>query len=310
MVAAIARTSLRCFRIICLKSNNSSGQSAAEAWCLVRVLPLMLSNHIPPDDENLELILRLLDCLAIIKAPISSFSLSSYLEDLITDHHELYLRLFGELKPKHHFMLHYPESIRMVGPLYRMCAQRFEGKHNFLKTLGHNICNFINICKSAAERSQTRLMEDLLSGTVFESDVKVGPGSCQFVGSFPGDALASVLGCSADDEVFSANHVSLSGCHYNLFQVIVMKLDDMPVFGRIESIVVINLSKPVVYFVLLELETVAFERDLYAYAVSIPICNQVYRVLQVEDFFDYHPLHLCTSGRRCHEHHVIPRHFY
>ena len=50
-------------------------------------------------------------------------------------------KIFGEsvyfpettLKPKHHFMRHYPAQILKFGPLIRVWMMRFESKHSYFK---------------------------------------------------------------------------------------------------------------------------------------------------------------------------------
>lgn len=39
------------------------------------------------------------------------------LKVLIAEHHAMYIELCGPLKPKHHFMVHYPTLLTKVGPL-------------------------------------------------------------------------------------------------------------------------------------------------------------------------------------------------
>jgi len=52
-----------------------------------------------------------------------------YLKYLISEHHDMYLSLFNSLKPKHHFLLHYPNIILKTGPLIYLSCMRFEAKH-------------------------------------------------------------------------------------------------------------------------------------------------------------------------------------
>ena len=68
------------------------------------------------------------------------------------------------LKPKHHFMTHYPQQIRLIGPLVNFWTMRFEAKHRFFKRLGHIVCNYRNILKRLAVRQQMFLCYNLMSG--------------------------------------------------------------------------------------------------------------------------------------------------
>lgn len=59
------------------------------------------------------------------------------MKHLIEEHHQLFENLYpqNDLIPKHHFMIHYPESIRQIGPLVHVWSMRYEAKHNFFKSL-------------------------------------------------------------------------------------------------------------------------------------------------------------------------------
>lgn len=59
----------------------------------------------------------------------------------------MYRQLFKQdLIPKHHFILHYPNVIRKLGPLKKLWTMRFEAKHKALKTYSSVITAKKNIC--------------------------------------------------------------------------------------------------------------------------------------------------------------------
>lgn len=94
-------------------------QSASEAWCLLRCLPLMIGSCISRDDPHWKLLLLLLDCVNIIFAPVITAGLIDYLTVLIQEHHTVFKKLCPDtnLLPKHHFLVHYPDFMRKFGPL-------------------------------------------------------------------------------------------------------------------------------------------------------------------------------------------------
>lgn len=59
-----------------------------------------------------------------------------------------------DLLPKHHYMVHYPRAIEMMGPLIYMWSMRYEGKHFFFKNMTHKLGNFKNLAKILAWRHQ------------------------------------------------------------------------------------------------------------------------------------------------------------
>ncbi len=68
------------------------------------------------------------------------------------------------LKPKHHYMSHYPELIIQFGPLIHLWTMRFESKHTYFKQCTRKLCNFKNVCSSLAER---HLQAYLSAGNLF-----------------------------------------------------------------------------------------------------------------------------------------------
>lgn len=76
----------------------------------------------------------------------------------VSEHLKLLKQLFdAKLIPKHHFMLHYANIIRMVGPLIHMSMFRFDAKHTQLKKVVRNTNNFRNMNKTIAIKHQQSL---------------------------------------------------------------------------------------------------------------------------------------------------------
>lgn len=68
----------------------------------------------------------------------------------------IWTEIFGQrLKPKSHFMLHYAEIIRKVGPLSLLETTSFERKHRIFTRVAEKNSQFINIVKSCADRHQS-----------------------------------------------------------------------------------------------------------------------------------------------------------
>lgn len=103
------------------KPGGSTGQSASQMWCFIRILPLLIGDKIPTDNNYWHLYLFILNILDIVMAPRISISETFLLQEIIHDHHNLFLFLFPErrLTPKQHFLVHYPRLIRELGPPIR-----------------------------------------------------------------------------------------------------------------------------------------------------------------------------------------------
>ena len=82
-------------------------------WCLARLLPLMIGEFVPEDDERWKLFLTLLTIIDYVFAPRTNQQVVSYLAVLIKDHHEEFKRLYpnSPITPKLHNMIHIPEWI-------------------------------------------------------------------------------------------------------------------------------------------------------------------------------------------------------
>ena len=144
-----------------LFGRETVGQKAAQCWCLIRFTPLIFID-IFEQTENTELkkicnlINKLISILSYSFAPKISITMTYELEELIEFHHKLLKELFPNkrLKPKHHYMIHYPRVMRKMGPLILLWCMRFEGKHLQFKKLSQCIQNFVNCCKTFSFRHQ------------------------------------------------------------------------------------------------------------------------------------------------------------
>lgn len=77
----------------------------------------------------------------------------------------------SQIKPKFHFLLHYPRIIREMGPVAHMSMMRFEGALKSMKTLGRNAHNFKNIAKTIAYKKEA---EFVYNGFTYKDELKFG----------------------------------------------------------------------------------------------------------------------------------------
>jgi hypothetical protein len=97
---------------------NNIRLSASEMLVVVRYFGLFIGDFVPKTDPvwHLYILLRqILDLVTSMSLQIDSCEL---LQTLVAEHHDLYLRYSKQnLKPKHHFMLHYHTMLKKFGPL-------------------------------------------------------------------------------------------------------------------------------------------------------------------------------------------------
>ena len=77
------------------------------------------------------------------------------------------------LKPKHHFLAHYPQLTMQCGPLIRLWTLRFKSKHAYFKKAIRSSQNFINVTQSLSEKHQ--LLQALYAaGSLFRQPLSYG----------------------------------------------------------------------------------------------------------------------------------------
>lgn len=67
--------------------------------------------------------------------------------------------------PKIHFFTHYPNTIRAMGSLIRLNMMRGDGKHQTFTRYAKRTNNYINICKTLAEKHQLEMTSNLNMNT-------------------------------------------------------------------------------------------------------------------------------------------------
>lgn len=243
------------------------GLKAAQTWCLIRHTPLIFKSIFERNDDAelknvCQLVVLLNQIMNIIFAPTITEEMIQNLEILIEVHHKLYLLCNAEkgLKPKHHFMIHYPNIIRKMGPLILLWCMRFEGKHLPFKKLAQCTQNFVNICKTFAFRHQESLyfhernFEIDKNKLSFEKDTKT---DCfkHLLSSFPANEIF-FLKTITSNETFKRGYFVCTGLN---------KTTKLLIFEQIKEIF---LFKEEIYLVLTVFTTESFDLNLNAYAIS------------------------------------------
>ncbi|XP_055908123.1 uncharacterized protein LOC129942965 isoform X1 [Eupeodes corollae] len=136
--------------------------SAKEMWTFCRFLPIIIGDLVPEKNNHWKLLTFLNKIIDIVlKSDFKEVDIHN-LQTLISRHHSRYIKLFNEkLKPKFHFMIHYPYVMRMLGPLKHFWSFRFESKHKELK----------NYCNSITSRKNLPLSLGIKSSLMFSKRV-------------------------------------------------------------------------------------------------------------------------------------------
>lgn len=269
---------------------NRIGQKAAQAWCLIRFLPIILGDLIQTEDQLKfwELILKLLECMSYIFCRNFSEATIISLKTSVIKHHYLFKQLFPEKKliPKHHFMCHYPYIIRQSGPLISLWTMRFEGKHNYFVQLANQTRNFKNICYTLAMRHQQYSYDyskNDITYDILKTDIIYEMKLSNFSESYDViECLRMFNGfeqCDSDTKVFTTNQIWYRGYNYRQEFVVCFEISSVfPRFGIILEFLLIDENSCLL--IIRELKVEHFDRHLFAYKVS-PIEDNI-KLVNVE----------------------------
>ena len=225
--------------------DHSLKQHASQMWCLVRVLPLLIGSFIPQNNPYWDLILKLRTIVDIAFADSVTESLTLYLKHPIEDHHLLFQHLYPTVRllPKHHFLVHYPEAMREVGPLINSWCMRFEAKHNFTKKLASVINCFKDVCLTAASRHQINACCKWQQRSLGSFELEASETENYRVSNlenYPA-LLEQVPGLLPEDDVFMTKKITYWGTVYKAGTTVVVGMnDELPQFGQIAATIIVG----------------------------------------------------------------------
>lgn len=159
--------------------NETVGGNVAENWTLLRMLPFLIGDKVDESELLWLVLMELKDIVEIVFAPILTEELIANLDSKIGYHRRLLREAFPDvnIKPKAHYLEHYPQLIRCYGPLSLCWTLRFEGKHSFFKKVVRRAANFKNLLRMLAERHQLNLTYHLGMPNFFKSAVEAFQGT-------------------------------------------------------------------------------------------------------------------------------------
>ncbi|XP_065093825.1 uncharacterized protein LOC135714406, partial [Ochlerotatus camptorhynchus] len=129
---------------------------AIDMWHMMQVIPLLLIKIKKVQaDPAFKLIIMLKNITDLITAPLISVRQVGMLKLEISHYLEIRSSLFMTLlRPKHHYLAHYPHLILQYGPLMQFSTLSGERKHSYFKTALRHAGNYKNILKLCSERHQ------------------------------------------------------------------------------------------------------------------------------------------------------------
>lgn len=270
------------------KADKLSG-NASQNWCLLRLLPLIIGHLITNfDDEVWNLYLFLKNIVEIITASKISTEMIVFLKVSIEDYLDKRSNLFSTcLKPKHHYLMHYPELILQFGPLIKLWTLRFESKHGYFKKYSRNTQNFKNLCSTLANCHQN-LQCYLGAGNLFKPEINIVNGIEFNIQIYSEDINLILAGYNLNSNNTIITYAcEVKGTLYKQnFFVPLSRNDTGIVFGEIIFILIKNNS--LVYFFIKNWQA-KFFNHLGLHALTK--CEvEIKQCVKFDDLLDFYPL--------------------
>lgn len=271
-----------------INSNKSRlGGNAVENWCLLKLLPILVGQQILDKSDNVwKQFLRLREIVQLVCAPQISWDEIVYLKVLIEEYHEERKQIFPDVKlrPKHHFLCHYPELTVKFGPLIRVWTLRFESKHSYFKRCARNCHNFVNVTHTLSERHQ-QLQAYNSAGSMFPEKNFIEKGEQLNPEIFSPEIRASLQSKELQvDSATVSNKLKVYGTQYSAGLFVACKCTDSVLqFGCILLTLLCNNDA----FLVVKLHNATLLEELGVYLLQPS--NDI-DCLKVSELCDYYPL--------------------
>jgi hypothetical protein len=271
------------------------GGQAAENWCLIRLLPVIIHEKVKDaNDPVWQVLLLLRDIVELICAPKISEADVCYLNLLIDEYLQSRQDLFPEcgLKPKHHYLKHYPRLILEFGPLIRLWTMTFERKHSYFKRSQ----NFKNLNLTLSERHQL-LQAYKGAGSFFPNSLEEVSSTPFYPDTYSQEIQSTLVNFSFNaDDTQVGYEVNSKGTKYKKGSFVVIgKIEDVLLFGEILFMLTSSKHRPSeigsgLYF-LVKVHQSVFNHDFHVYQTTdLHPQKTIYRCIQDSDLLDYYPL--------------------
>jgi hypothetical protein len=272
----------------------SPSMKASQCWGLIKYLPLIIGHRIDADDEHCKLLLQMCELVDISFSPRFSSGMIAYMKELINTYLVMFKQLYGDhvtIKPKQHFLVHFPTIVRKSGPLIGMSCLKYELKNSFFKRSAHVVCNFKNICKTLAFRHQQFALYSNLCNLHMRDCVLVDKTSSVPASSLLNGSVTELL-CAENlvdltQMVTTAKVLKRASITYRTGHHFVIGMnDDEPAIGVVEYFVC-SATGNLWYMLVRTYETVGFIEHLYSYMVRFPNYEE-YKLLAFSELIDHH----------------------
>ena len=269
--------------------------TACEMWNFIRLFPLMFGGYIDEMDEHWKLCLSFI--ILVEKLCAHAFNAESLrnLDQTIRRFIYLYSELYPEVnvKPKLHFLTHYPLNIKKFGPLAK--TLRFESKHSYFKNCITKSKNRKNMAYSMVRHHQMMMYLEYKKTKYFGDDeMKLTSSHEVRIKDLPAAVQELCASCLFvyGSSLTEAEKVTYKGqCYSSGSAVVYGKQNAVLLIGEIVHVYVCGK----IPLILCDKLFYIYDEHLNAYSVKR---TGHYSLLRLYDLYDYHPLGVyCLDGR-------------
>lgn len=273
------------------KSEKLPGTATQNLWILI-LLPFAIKekgNDLFTDPAwNFLLILRnIVNILLSFKVSIGQLGLLKY---LISEYMENRQMLFPNdfLKPKHHFLLHYPYLTRQFGPLRHLWTLRFESKHQYFKNIIRHTNNYKNVLLSLTHKHQLLQALHSTQKTLYTKFVLSDDADVFSKKNYPADISNVINKKFKGAECFISPKATFRGITYSRHELVSHKKNDFGdfVLCRIVHILINKAFDNLTFFG--KRITVRYNSDLGLYFnMNTSSEDDVYEIVDFEQLINY-----------------------
>lgn len=160
--------------LIVLEKHNLN-QCASQIYCLMIHMPFIFHDIQDKIQEFFTPIKTLLECMQVTFSDVITESDINNLECRTNQHLESVKAVFKRnFTAKMHFLVHYPENIRKLGPPINFWTMRMEAKHKVFTEIAKTKKNFINPAKTMAEHHQEQICKTVVCNSQIEASLRSG----------------------------------------------------------------------------------------------------------------------------------------
>lgn len=239
--------------------------SASEMLTLVRYFGIIVGMNVPDNNDVWSLYIKLRQLLDKLMSRRIHDNTADQVKFLVAELNELYCELTETyLKPKFHFLTHYPAMLKKFGPLTQIWAMRFEAKHRISKFVARASCSRVNICKTIAIKNQLVLNDLFLKNN---PPCNISSGKNTKIPDLEIESLTRFTN-NTSTNWYSTSRLKLNGIDFNTSSILVFDIIEstgLPLFAEVEKIYTCDDK---VVFKCRALESIDFSFHYYAFEVK------------------------------------------